>query len=87
MTDLNCLTMPGSPFLLFANDINDHGEVSGELFDPIALFGPPFRGIPVLNGTGSTCPAAANGGQAATLPYNVRKLIRQRMDFDPLADD
>jgi hypothetical protein len=25
MTDLNDLTLPGSPHLLFANDINDRG--------------------------------------------------------------
>ncbi len=87
MSDLNCLTLPGSLFLLFANDINDRGEISGEAFDPNTLAGPAFRGIPVLNGTGSTCPAAANGSQAATLPDSVRKRIRQRMDFDPLADD
>jgi probable HAF family extracellular repeat protein len=87
MSDLNCLTVPGSLFLLFANDINDRGEISGEAFDPNTLAGPAFRGIPVLNGAGSTCPVAANGGQAATLPDSVRKRIRQRMDFDPLADD
>src|SRR5258708_13786592 len=73
MTDLNCLTVPGSPSLLFANDINDHGEISGELFDPIALFGPPFRGIPVLNGTASTCPAAATASQTVTFPDGRRK--------------
>jgi len=87
ISDLNCLTVPGSLFLLFANDINDRGEISGEAFDPNTLAGPAFRGTPVLNGTGSTCPAAANGGQAATLPDSVRKRIRQRMDFDLLADD
>jgi hypothetical protein len=81
------LTLPGSLFLLFANDINDRGEISGEAFDPNTHAGPAFRGIPVLNGTGSTCLAAANGGQPATLPDSVRKRIRQRMDFDPLADD
>ena len=89
MTDLNCLTVPGSPFLLFANDINDSGEISGELFDPTALFGPAFRGIPVLNGTGSTCPsgaADANRSQTGTLPDSVRKRA-QKLVGDPLADD
>jgi len=86
MTDLNCLTVPGSPFLLFANDINGHGEISGELFDPIALFGPPFRGIPVLNGTGSTCPAATNATQTVTFPDSVRKRAKKLVG-DPLGDD
>lgn len=88
MADLNCLTLPGSPFLLLAGDINDRGEISGELFDPTAVFGPGFRGIPILNGTGSTCPtgaAVADGSQAATLPDNVRKHLQQRLG--PLADD
>ena len=89
MTDLNCLTVPGSPFLLFANDINDSGEISGELFDPVALFGPPFRGIPVLNGAGSICPsgaADANGSPRGTLPDSVRKRA-QKLVGNPLADD
>ena len=92
MTDLNCLTVPGSQFLIFANDINDRGEISGELFDPnpvVAPFGPPFRGIPVLNGTGSTCAAGApdaNGSQTGTLPDSVRKRA-QKLVGDPLADD
>lgn len=85
MTDLNCLTLPGSQFLLLAGDINDRGEISGELFDPIAVFGPAFRGIPVLNGTGSTCPAGADGSQTVHLPDNMRKRIRQRLG--PIADD
>ena len=89
MTDLNCLTVVGSQFLLFANDINDRGEISGELLDPIALFGPAFRGLPVLNGTGSTCPANAadaNEGQTGTLPDSVRKRAHKLVG-DRLADD
>ena len=91
MTDLNCLTEPGSPYLLFANDINDRGEISGELFssDPaVTPFGPPFHGIPVLNGTGSTCAAGAadtSADQRATLPYSMRKHLQQRLG--PVADD
>ena len=88
MGDLNCLTLPGSPFLLLAGDINDRSEISGELFDPTAVFGPAFRGIPVLNGTGSGCPVGAPGAvgsQTATLPENVRKHLHQRLG--PLADD
>lgn len=82
MTDLNCLTVPGSPFLLFANDINDSGEISGELFDPVAVFGPPFRGIPVLSGTAAACPAIAkdaNGSQTAGLTDGVRRQLQKRL--------
>jgi probable HAF family extracellular repeat protein len=30
MVDLNTLTEPGSPFLIYANDINDRGEIAGQ---------------------------------------------------------
>jgi probable HAF family extracellular repeat protein len=88
MNDLNCLTAPGSPFLLFANDINDGGEISGELFDSVALFGAPFRGIPVTNGSGSACSAGAieaNGSRTVSSPDKVRRRVQQRLG--PLADD
>lgn len=88
MTDLNCLTVPGSSFLLFANDINDRGQISGELFDPNVLFGPPFHGIPVSSGTVSGCSAGGadvNGSQTTPLPDNVRKHLLQRLG--PVAED
>jgi probable HAF family extracellular repeat protein len=30
LTDLNTLVAPGSPFLIYANDINDRGEIAGQ---------------------------------------------------------
>ena len=30
ITDLNSLVAPGSPFLIYANDINNHGEIAGQ---------------------------------------------------------
>ena len=36
MTDLNTLAAPGSPFLIYANDINDRGEIAGQGCDPCA---------------------------------------------------
>lgn len=88
MTDLNCLTVAGSPYLIFANDINDSGQISGELLDPNVLFGPPFQGIPVTSGTVSGCPAGGadvNGSQTTPLPDNVRKHFQQRLG--PAAKD
>jgi probable HAF family extracellular repeat protein len=35
-TDLNTLTAPGSPFLIYANDINDRGEIAGQGCQPCA---------------------------------------------------
>ncbi len=36
LTDLNTLTPPGSPFLVYANDINDAGEIAGQGCDQCA---------------------------------------------------
>jgi hypothetical protein len=36
LTDLNTLTPPGSPFLIYANDINDRGEIAGQGCDQCA---------------------------------------------------
>lgn len=89
MTDLNCLTVPGSPYLIFANDINDSGEISGELLDPSVLFGPPFRGIPVTNGAGSACKASASdtNGSPTSLPDKVRKQLQKRLAHVPMTDE
>ena len=89
MTDINSMTVPGSQFLLFANDINDSGEITGELLDPIALFGPAFRGIPVPGGVGTAGQAAINGSQTTTIPDSLRKRVQsvQKLAGEPLADD
>jgi probable HAF family extracellular repeat protein len=36
ITDLNTLTEPGSPYLIYANDVNDRGEIVGQGCDPCA---------------------------------------------------
>jgi probable HAF family extracellular repeat protein len=81
MSDLNSMTVAGSLFLLYANDINDRGEITGEAFDPKTLAAPAFLGIPTIGGTA----AAANGTQIGTLPDKVRKHLQQRLS--PFADD
>ena len=86
MTDVNNLTVAGSQFLLFANDINDRGEITGESLDPNTGGAPAFRGIPIPGGTGKAGQAVVNEKEIGTLPDKVRKQIRQRLGFDPLAD-
>ena len=49
MTDLNTLTLPGSPYLLYANDINDSGELVGEALDPATGAAPAYLALPILN--------------------------------------
>jgi probable HAF family extracellular repeat protein len=46
MVDLNSLTAPGSPFLIFANDINNRGEIAGEAFIQSTGEAPAFLAVP-----------------------------------------
>lgn len=84
MSDLNTMTVAGSQFLLFANDINDRGVISGESFDPSTGNAPAFVGIPVVGGGGATGQTIANGNQPG-LPDNVRRRVQQRLG--PQADE
>ena len=79
MSDLNSMTVAGSQFLLFANDINDRGEITGESFDPNTQAAPVFLGIPVLDRTAGAGQAVTNVSQLATLPDKVRKHIERRL--------
>jgi probable HAF family extracellular repeat protein len=47
LTDLNDLTLSGSPYLLYANDINDSGQLVGEAFDADTGEAPAFLATPV----------------------------------------
>jgi probable HAF family extracellular repeat protein len=46
LTELNSVTAPGSPFLLYANDINDAGEIAGEAFDAATGAAPAYVAVP-----------------------------------------
>jgi len=47
ITDLNDLTLSGSPYLLYANDINNSGQLVGEAFDTETGEAPAFLATPV----------------------------------------
>src|SRR5215467_7216478 len=79
MSDLNSMTVEGSQFLLFADDINNRGEISGESFDPNSGDAPAFWGVPTFGGVGAGSQAIANGGQQRTLPAKVRRRVQQRL--------
>ena len=85
MSDLNSMTVEGSQFLLFADDINNRGEISGESFDPNSGDAPAFWGVPTFGGVGAGSQAIANGGQQRTLPAKVRRRVQQRLG--PQAED
>src|SRR5262249_48671544 len=44
--DLNCLTIPGSPYLIYANDINNGGRITGQASDPEHGQAPAFLAVP-----------------------------------------
>ena len=54
VTDLNTLTLPGSPYLLYANDINDAGGIVGEAFDPNTGSAPAFIAVPLPGASSQT---------------------------------
>lgn len=83
MSDLNNMTVAGSQFLLFANDINDRGEISGESLDPNTGEAPAFLGVPTFGGTRSASAGTDNVNQSTSLPDKVRRRIQQRLG--PLA--
>ena len=78
MADLNTLVPPGSLPLVFANDINDRGEITGQAFDSTTGEFVPFLAIPPVGGSDAAIAAAqANGNEAPefVLPEGIRKQI------------
>ncbi len=79
LTDMNTLTVPGSPFLLLAGDIDQQGHVVGEALDLNTGESPGFVATPVPPGTvvSSTVRATTQAG----LPENVRQQVERRLGF------
>jgi probable HAF family extracellular repeat protein len=83
MTDLNSVTLAGSPILLYANDINDSGEIVGEALDPATGDEPAYRAIP-LPGNSSSTPHQKVGQNIPLSPERLDKLERRAF---PLSTD
>src|SRR5207245_694707 len=79
LTDMNSLTVPGSPFLLLAGDIDQQGHIVGEAFDPDTLESPGFIATPVPPGTAVS--SAVRPSPQGSLPQNVRRQIERRLGF------
>lgn len=76
MTDINDITEPGSPYLLYANDINDRGEIAGQAFVPETGEAPAFIGFA---GDVEELSGSAGGRAPHALPDAVRRRLRQRL--------
>jgi probable HAF family extracellular repeat protein len=75
--DLNSLVARGSPHLLFAGDINDRGEITGETFDQTTnQLGPAYLAVP---SHGRDDGDALGNSQKVILPESVRQQIRRQL--------
>jgi probable HAF family extracellular repeat protein len=82
MTDLNCLTPPGSPYLLYANDIDDSGRITGEAYDPNtgeapAFLAAPTRGINHCSAGSSAGSSGLSPALGVMFPRSVAAMLQQ----------
>ena len=77
LTDMNSLTVPGSPFLLLAGDIDQRGRIVGEALDLDTGESPGFIATPVT--PGAAVSSAVHPTPQGTLPENVRRQIERRL--------
>lgn len=78
MQDLNDLVVPGyTGHLIFANDINDRGEITGAAFDPATGDTVAFRAVPTHGGHDDF--AGRIQKKQVVLPEKVKHLILQRV--------
>lgn len=73
ISDLNEMVPPGSPYLVFAGDINNRGEVTGGALDPnTGELGPGFLAVPTHDGN-------VRGASRVTRPVISEKVRKQIM--------
>jgi probable HAF family extracellular repeat protein len=81
MTDLNIVTLRGSPFLLTGNNINARGEVGGEAFEPNTGDAPAYVAFPTSD-SGISAGVGTNAAPAQPIPENVRRRVLDRFDAE-----
>jgi probable HAF family extracellular repeat protein len=79
LTDMNTLTMPGSPFLLLAGDIDQQGHIVGQAFDFISGESPAFAATPIP--PGASVSSSVHAEQQRDLPEHVRRQLERRLGF------
>jgi probable HAF family extracellular repeat protein len=77
MTDLNSLVPAGSPVLLYANDINNRGQITGEAFDTATNQAPAYLATPTEN-SAFFASAIRTLGQT-TVPETVQQQVQRRL--------
>jgi probable HAF family extracellular repeat protein len=79
LTDMNSLTVPGSPFLLLAGDIDQQGHIVGEALDLNTGEAPAYMATPVP--PGAAVSSAAQATSQGSLPESARRQIERRLGF------
>jgi probable HAF family extracellular repeat protein len=77
LMDMNSLTVPGSPFLLFAGDINNSGRIVGEAFDLTTGDSPAFIATRTHEDDGRR--GAVREAPKGSLPESVRRQIERHL--------
>jgi probable HAF family extracellular repeat protein len=81
-TDLNLLTLPGSPYLLYANDITDAGNIAGEAYDAATGASPAYVAIPARNNRKDSQHQSRSLPEANSVPPNIdRQAERHAFGF------
>ena len=76
--NLNTVTNTGAPYLIFANDINDHGVITGEAAD--ASGAPAFQATPESDDDSAIAPESAKRFQS--VPERVRQRFLRQWGWD-----
>jgi probable HAF family extracellular repeat protein len=88
LKNINDLVAPGfSGVLLFAQDINDQGEITGRAFDPATGLRRAFVAVPVANSQGQSnvkTPLSASRARIV-LPEKVKQSLRQQRGLGSLS--
>ena len=87
--DLNKLALEGSPFLIYANDINESGEIAGQACIPERCAAGEtfaFLAIPVPDDTESSSNAEKREARKVPLPEHLRQQLQAQWGVE-LGDD
>jgi probable HAF family extracellular repeat protein len=79
-TDLNCLTVPNSLHLIYANDINNSGRITGQASDPAHGHAPAFLAVPTPGGnhcSASSGTLAKANVSKPILPRHIEALLQK----------
>jgi probable HAF family extracellular repeat protein len=88
LKNLNDLVAPGfTGVLLFAQDINDQGEITGRAFDPATGLRRAFVAVPVATSQGESTvkPAPSTSRDRIVLPEDVKQSLRQQRGLGSLS--